>query len=228
MKQETIRKLVENHRDKLGATLSILMDIQAIQGYLSRDTLQIVAEETGGSLVDIYGIVSSHPHFKLGPRTPGNIEHIEGIPSRESRPDVRCHYCNHTLLDPIWLIDGVPSIRVTTAFGLEHGWFRLSSRPDTCLFVSEYEFPNKGMADFFCPHCHSQLFSSVNCPECGAPMVPMLSRDAKLIPVCSNSRNCCRLGVRVKKRTVDRHDRESNESDQVSDTAVLMDAGNGS
>ena len=228
MKRTTIQQIISNHGGKPGATLSILMDVQAIQGYLSQEVLQVVAEETRTSLVDIYGIVSSHHHFKLGPRKPGNGEDSEGKSDRESRPDVRCPRCNHSLLDTRWLVDGLPSIRVTAAFGLEHGWFRLSSRPDECSFISEHEFPVKGEANFFCPHCHTQLFSSANCPECDAPKIPMLSRDAGLIPVCSSPHDRCLQSVRGKPRIADRHDRESDEPVHAVETAVYLDAERGS
>ncbi len=191
MKLSKIGKIVANHRGEAGATISILEDIQAIQGYLTEEVLRKVADETGTSIIDIYAIVSTCHRFMVGYRDPAGMG--------RASPDlphagIRCHACNHDLLDTRWLIDGRPCVKLTVAFGIEHGWFRLSSRPDTCLFVSEHVLPVEGVADFFCPHCHSQLFSSGACSECGAPMVPKLSSTSRLVPTCSSPRERCSRG----------------------------------
>jgi len=143
-------------------------------------------------------------------------------------PDIHCHYCNHSLLDTGWLIHGLPSIRVTAAFGMEHGWFRLSARPDRCFFMSEHEFPSKGEADFFCPHCHTQLFSSENCPECKAPMIPVVSTDGDLVPVCSSPHDRCRKGACCEQYVDSQHNSKSKETGNTLDATYLVDATDGS
>jgi hypothetical protein len=42
---------------------------------------------------------------------------------------------------------------------------------------------------FFCPHCHAELIASSNCPQCGAPMVPMIVRRGGMVQICSR-RGC--------------------------------------
>ncbi len=103
--------------------------------------------------------------------------------------DVSCSRCNHSLMDKNFLIDGYPSIRVTISFGRKHGWLRLS-----CLYGSytvEYEYkrlPNT-IANFFCPHCHQELTGVADCPECSAPMVPMIVKGGGIVQICSR-RGC--------------------------------------
>ncbi len=103
--------------------------------------------------------------------------------------EVGCPRCNHTLMDPNHTIDGHPSIRVTMAFGREHGWLRLSSLYGSYNVESEYEIPMDMVVNFFCPHCHAELLGAASCPECGVPMVPMIVRGGGVIQICSR-RGC--------------------------------------
>jgi NADH-quinone oxidoreductase subunit E len=103
--------------------------------------------------------------------------------------EVSCPRCNHSLMDPTHLVDGYPSIRVTRSYENQHGWLRLS-----CLYGSytvEYQFsvPRDAVVDFFCPHCHAHLVGASSCPECGAPMVPMIVRGGGIVQICSR-RGC--------------------------------------
>jgi len=53
--------------------------------------------------------------------------------------EVACARCNHSFMNPNYLIDGYPSIKVTISFGQVHGWLLLS-----CLYGSfnlESEYP---------------------------------------------------------------------------------------
>ena len=103
--------------------------------------------------------------------------------------EVSCSRCNHSLMDANHLIDGHPSVRVTICFGDKHGWLRLSCLYGSYAFESEYETPMDTLAHFFCPHCHAELVGASNCPECGAPMVPMIVRRGGMVQICSR-RGC--------------------------------------
>ena len=103
--------------------------------------------------------------------------------------EVSCPRCNHSLMDPSHLIDGYPSIRVTVSFGRKHGWLRLSSLYGSYNIESEYEIPMDTIVHNFCPHCHAELVRASNCPECGAPMVPMIVRGGGVVQICSR-RGC--------------------------------------
>jgi NADH:ubiquinone oxidoreductase subunit E len=103
--------------------------------------------------------------------------------------NVHCSRCNHSLMDRDNLIDDYPSVRVTISFNDEHGWLRLSCLYGSYNFASEYEIPLDRVVHFFCPHCHAELIASSNCPQCGAPMVPMIVRRGGMVQICSR-RGC--------------------------------------
>jgi len=104
--------------------------------------------------------------------------------------EVSCARCNHSLMDQEYLIDGYPSIRVTTSYGRKHGWFRLSSLYGSYNVETECNSPKDEVINFFCPHCHSELVGASKCVECGAPMVPMIVHQGGFVQICS--RNGCR------------------------------------
>lgn len=103
--------------------------------------------------------------------------------------NLRCPHCNHTLMDPDFLIDDHPSVRLTISFGRKHGWLRLSSLYGSYNMKSEYEIPFDTIVNFFCPHCHTELISAQSCPLCSAPMVPMIIYGGGMVQICSR-RGC--------------------------------------
>jgi NADH:ubiquinone oxidoreductase subunit E len=143
-------------------------------------------------------VVEGHyfPHVN-----PERVERIiektrEGLDEIEIEGDVRvfpievsCPKCNRSLIDAEHLIDGYPSIRVTLSFGYTHGWLRLSSLYGSYNVESEYDVPKSTVVNFFCPHCHAELRSAAACPECGAPMVPMIVRGGGVVQICAR-RGC--------------------------------------
>ncbi len=270
MNPKHIVGILENRRGDLGEVISILEDIQTKYSYLPEEALRIVAQETGRSLVDIYGVATFYKSFSLQPRGKhlisvclGTACHVRGgqrIANEFERQlgicagqttvekditletvnclgacalgpivvvdghyfsnvtqqkvsdvihkarvgidrvdvktderlfplEVSCPRCNHSLMDRNRYIDGYPSIRVTVAFGGKHGWLRLS-----CLYGSysvdhEYQIPMDTVVNFFCPHCHGELIGASKCPDCGAPMVPMIVRGGGVVQICSR-RGC--------------------------------------
>lgn len=117
-------------------------------------------------------------------------EAIELIRDEKIFPvEVSCPRCNHLLMDPDHQIDGYPSIRVTISFGRKHGWLRLSCLYGSYNVESEYEREKDVVANFFCPHCHSELLGGTDCAQCGAPMVPMVVRGGGMVQICSR-RGC--------------------------------------
>lgn len=103
--------------------------------------------------------------------------------------EVNCPRCNHSLMDPEYLIDGYPSIRLTISFGQKHGWVRLSSLYGSYTIASEHEIPMDTIIHNFCPHCHAELVGPSSCTECGAPMFPMVVRGGGMVQICSR-RGC--------------------------------------
>ncbi|MEO0114965.1 MAG: NAD(P)H-dependent oxidoreductase subunit E [candidate division WOR-3 bacterium] len=263
-------KIVERFAKEKGSLIAILEEMQQKYGYLPEKALRIVAERTGRSLVDVYGVATFYRAFSLKPRgrhlvsaclgtachvrgAPRVVEELErqlkinrgdttpdkqftleivnclgacalgpivvvdghyfsnvnttkvktilektleGLDKTEVKGDLRifpvevnCPRCNHSLMDNEYLIDGYPSIRVTVAFGQNHGWLRLSSLYGSYNVESEYEIPMGAVVNFFCPHCHNELIGSTNCPECGTKMVPMVVREGGMVQICSR-RGC--------------------------------------
>jgi len=103
--------------------------------------------------------------------------------------DISCSRCNHSLMDAAHLIDGHPSIRVTLACEQTHGWLALSCLYGSYNVESEYPIPPDAVAQFYCPHCHSELIGGQPCSECGAPMIPMIVRGGGVVQICSR-RGC--------------------------------------
>ncbi|MFC1563644.1 NAD(P)H-dependent oxidoreductase subunit E [candidate division KSB1 bacterium] len=270
MKRENIISVVEKYHGKLGGLMAILEDIQHQYRYLPEEALNIVAEETGRSIVDVFGVATFYKSFSLKPKGKhlitvclGTACHVRGGPAiveeferqldikaggttsdqeftlesvnclgacalgpiavvdgyyfskvnrtkvekiiRDAKVgldkikietdqrifplEVSCSRCNHSLMDKNSYIDGYPSIRVTASFERKHGWLRLS-----CLYGSynvecEYEIPKDILIHCFCPHCHQELTGITDCPECAAPMVPMIIRSGGIVQICSR-RGC--------------------------------------
>jgi primosomal protein N' len=97
---------------------------------------------------------------------------------------VSCSRCNHSLMDPSYLIDGFPSIRVSQYHNQQIGWLRLSSLYGSYNVDLEFEIPKDAIINLFCPHCHTELIGSTDCPECGAKMVPMIVRGGGIVQIC--------------------------------------------
>lgn len=68
MNSTGVFKILEKYEDEKAGLISILEDIQAKYGYLPKDALESVAEKTGRSLVDIYGVATFYRAFSLKPR----------------------------------------------------------------------------------------------------------------------------------------------------------------
>ena len=66
--QQTIEQLVDTYHGQQGGLISILEAIQHKYRYLPESALRMVAEKTGTSLVDIYGVATFYRVFTLEPR----------------------------------------------------------------------------------------------------------------------------------------------------------------
>jgi NADH:ubiquinone oxidoreductase subunit E len=87
MSSEHIMGIIEKHEGHQGSLIAILEEIQAKDGYLSETSLRTVAEKTGRSLVDIYGVATFYKAFSLKPRGKhlisvclGTACHVQGGP----------------------------------------------------------------------------------------------------------------------------------------------------
>jgi len=84
---DLVAALVDRHLGQRGGLISTLEGIQAKYGYLPEGALRVVAERTGRSLVDIYGVATFYRAFSLEPRGKhlcsvcvGTACHVRGAP----------------------------------------------------------------------------------------------------------------------------------------------------
>jgi NADH:ubiquinone oxidoreductase subunit E len=87
MKADDVISIVKKHSGERGSMISILEDIQAKYSYLPNEALKVVADTTGCSLVDIFGIATFYRAFSLKPRGKhlcsvclGTACHVRGAP----------------------------------------------------------------------------------------------------------------------------------------------------
>lgn len=270
MAAENVLGILEKKGAEQGGLIAILETIQARHGYLPAEALKAVAEQTGRSLVDIYGVATFYRSFSLKMRGKhlcsvclGTACHVRGgaviadefsrlleISPGQTTPDreftletvnclgacalgpivvmdghyfsnvtpvmvqeilektrkgldkveihsdqrvfpveVSCARCNHSLMDPAHPVDGYPSIQVTVSFDRHHGWLRLSCLYGSYTVEREHDRPMDAVGNFFCPHCHAELAGASQCPDCSAPMVPMIVRGGGIVQICSR-RGC--------------------------------------
>lgn len=82
-----IAAIVDRHLGSRGDLIAILEEIQSRYAYLPEESLREVAERTGRSLVDIYGVATFYRWFSLKPRgrhlvtcCMGTACHVRGAP----------------------------------------------------------------------------------------------------------------------------------------------------
>ncbi len=87
MKASEVREIIDKHSGERGELIAILEDIQSRYSYLPESALREVAERTGRSLVDIYGVATFYKWFSLKPRGKhllscclGTACHVRGAP----------------------------------------------------------------------------------------------------------------------------------------------------
>lgn len=83
-----VARIIEKHSGERGELIAILEDIQAKYSYLPEAALRSVAERTGRSLTDIYGVATFYRWFSLAPRGKhlltccvGTACHVRGAPA---------------------------------------------------------------------------------------------------------------------------------------------------
>ena len=103
--------------------------------------------------------------------------------------EVNCPHCNHSFKDENFVIDGYPSLKINVAMDHKVGWIRLSCLYGSYSISTEFEIPEGTVVTFICPHCNSEIRSTSDCSECGAPMIPMLVDGGGIVQICSR-RGC--------------------------------------
>lgn len=103
---------------------------------------------------------------------------------------VSCPHCKADLMDADHLIDGQPSCR----FGIRHtdreGILRLSSLWGSGNRHLDIEVNEGEVPEFFCTECGEVLKASIPCPQCEAPLVPMLLSDEGGAAIICSRQGC--------------------------------------
>lgn len=88
MKPEEVISIIDKHRGQGDGLISVLEEIQAKYSYLPAEALKLVAERTGRSAVDVYGVATFYRSFSLKPRGKhlcsvclGTACHVRGAPA---------------------------------------------------------------------------------------------------------------------------------------------------
>ncbi len=68
MKREEVLDIVDRHASQGDGLISVLEEIQSKYSYLPSDALKLVAECSGRSAVDVYGVATFYKSFSLEPR----------------------------------------------------------------------------------------------------------------------------------------------------------------
>jgi NADH:ubiquinone oxidoreductase subunit E len=68
MKTEEVLSIIDKHHGQGDGLISVLEEIQAKYSYLPPEALKLVAERTGHSPVDVYGVATFYKSFSLKPR----------------------------------------------------------------------------------------------------------------------------------------------------------------
>ncbi|MFB0525647.1 MAG: NADH-quinone oxidoreductase subunit NuoE [Phycisphaerae bacterium] len=103
--------------------------------------------------------------------------------------EVSCPHCNHSFKDETFTIDGYPCLKINVATDHQQGWIRLSCLYGSYNVSTEFEIPEGTVVNFICPHCNSEIHSTSDCSQCGAPMIPMLVDGGGIVRICSR-RGC--------------------------------------
>ncbi|MFB0552812.1 MAG: NAD(P)H-dependent oxidoreductase subunit E [Phycisphaerae bacterium] len=87
MNSTDILRILEKHTEDKGRLIAILEEIQVEYGYLPEESLRMVSNETGCSMVDVYGVATFYRSFSLTPRGKhlicaclGTACHVRGAP----------------------------------------------------------------------------------------------------------------------------------------------------
>ena len=88
MREDTVLEILARGRADKKGLMAILGEIQAQYSYLPEEALRLVAEQTGRSLVDVYGVATFYKSFSLKPRGKhlvsvclGTACHVRAAPS---------------------------------------------------------------------------------------------------------------------------------------------------
>ncbi len=192
---ETVSKIIEKQNGRRGGLISLLEEIQASCSYLPQEALELVAQKTGRSLVDVYGVATFYRAFSLKPRGkhlvsvclgtachvrggPAIAEEVQsqlGIRAGETTPDneftletVNC--LGACALGPVVVIDGHYFPKVKTSQVKEILERARSGADQVPVEADPRIFP----IDVSCAHCNHTLMDAAR-PIDGRPSIRIMA-----------------------------------------------------
>lgn len=66
--EDALKAVIAEYKDVKGAMMPILQKAQEIYGYLPIEVQKMIADETGASLEEVYGITTFYSQFALNPK----------------------------------------------------------------------------------------------------------------------------------------------------------------
>ena len=76
--RQIIDSIITKYGNTKGSLIPLLQEIQESEGYLSRETMQHVADRTGVGAADIYGVATFYTMFRLKPQGKHTIRVCKG------------------------------------------------------------------------------------------------------------------------------------------------------
>jgi methionyl-tRNA synthetase len=100
---------------------------------------------------------------------------------------VKCPVCGESLMDKDNLVDQKPSLKLHLEIGNKKGTIYLSSIYGSYNHNCDIDTPEGELANFFCPHCKSQIVEETKCKLCDASLVPFNLDMGGRVSICSRS-----------------------------------------
>lgn len=100
---------------------------------------------------------------------------------------VKCPICGESLMDKDNLIDQKPGIKLHLEIGNKKGTINLSSIYSSYNYNCDIDISDGEVANFFCPHCKTQIVEQTKCKLCDAPLVPFHLDMGGKVSICSRS-----------------------------------------
>ena len=193
-----IRGIVGKHQDAHGGLIAILTDVQKACGYLPKEALRIVAQETGSPLIDIYGVATFYDAFSLEPRgkhlasvCTGTACHVRGAPGvlREFEKELEVeagqttddrmftlntvHCLGACALGPVAVVDGEyhRNVGESRVGEIVESYYSDDARPVDDDYMIEVELS--------CPRCNRSLLNYDHLLD-GRPMIHVTAVSGRM------------------------------------------------
>lgn len=98
---------------------------------------------------------------------------------------VRCPNCDQSLMDYTHFLNNKPSIKLHIELAGKQGVINLCSTYGCYEKTSNIELVENEVTKLLCPHCKNDLPVSIDCKECGAPIVNFNLEKGGKVHVCS-------------------------------------------